>query len=129
MMGIRRAIALWICPELAELPPSAPDAQYPQSKRPDWFRLAQELRKLDRLYAAATGVTLTLADGPAYFGGRGLDRYNALLVIRRLRLNRSGGVRPSTHLSVCQYFSHIWPASAPWPSDIHRPVPSREGAK
>lgn len=129
---LRRRIALAICPELAQLPyePSL-DPVRPKAKNAAAKQLGDELRRLDRLYTAHTGVILALVTAPAYDGPiyewdrRGLVREDAIGALARLRSNSASGVLTTTHFRVLNYFAAIWPATAPWPSDIPRPSETR----
>lgn len=133
---LRRRIALAICPEFAQLPyePSLNPAR-PKAKNAVAKQRGDELRRLDRLYAAHTGVTLELRTAPAYHGPmyewRGtpaLVRENAVNALARLRANPASGVLMTTHFQALNYFAAIWPDTAPWPSDIPRPPKSKKEA-
>lgn len=129
---LRRRIALAICPELAQLPyePSF-DPALPKATSAAAKQRGDELRRLDRLYTAHTGVTLELRTAPAYDGPlyewsrRGLVREDAIGALARLRSNPASGVLTTTHFRVLNYFEAIWPGTAPWPSDIPRPSETR----
>lgn len=132
---IRRRIALWVAPELADLPFSQNPAGFPPAQSPEKARMAQELRRLDRLYTAFTGVLLTTANAPAYDGPvyqwrrhRSLIMYDVVATLKRLRVNTVGGVRSTTSFVARCYFSSIWPADLEWPHDISRPPKSKEAA-
>lgn len=133
---LRRRIALAICPDLAELPyePTL-DPAWPKAKNAAAKQRGDEMRRLDRLYAAHTGVTLDLRtappyDGPMYQwpGTPALVREGVIGALVRLRRNPASGLLMNTHFQALNYFAAIWPATAPWPRHIPRPPKSKKEA-
>jgi hypothetical protein len=127
---LRRRLALAICPELACLPHGPGfDAPRRRARSTEGMRWGEELRRLDRLYAAQTGVVLTLRTAPAYDGPLYawgirpvLVRARAIGALVRLRANPGQGILSPTHFLTLNYLAAIWPAGAPWPADILRPT-------
>ena len=133
-MGLRRKIALWICPELADLPYPAVIGGV-KARFPSFEARGNDLRRLDQLYAAATGVELNRKNAPAYSGpmyewrcSRRKVRASAVNAIERLRSGRSAGVHQMTHFTTLNYFSAIWPDRLEWPRSIPRPKPNKKEA-
>ncbi|WP_010142188.1 hypothetical protein [Oceanicola sp. S124] len=135
MMDLRRKIALFICPELAELPydPALEISDKHTSLDPRAEANALIVRRLDRIYAAHTGIILDGQNAPDYIGP--LDgwndnanrvRWTVMGALERLRKGQQTGVRPTTAWRAQNYFSSIWPADLAWPSDIPRPAPNRK---
>lgn len=139
-MLLRRKLALMICPDLAHLPYSASSQATPKLRSNlRSQRNGQNLRELDQLYAAHTGVKLVEGNAPAYVGPMYLwpssheqVRRRAVSALVRLRANQQVGAHPSTHFGALNYFASIWPAHAPWPDHIKRPftpkTPKEEAA-
>ncbi len=67
--ALRRRVALAICPALASLPHD-PSFDVPRRKprSANEQRWAENLRRMDRIYAAHTGVVLDRRNAPAYDG-------------------------------------------------------------
>lgn len=128
MMAMRRKLALLLCPELAELPYDAIERGRPRATCQQAASDAAQLMRLDRLYAAATGCSLTMQSAPDYSGpmyqwrtSRQHIKMRVLDALIRLRAGRQGGVQRTTAFVALNYFSAIWPADLEWPADIRRP--------
>lgn len=136
-MSIRRRLALWLCPDLANLPHN-PDRHVVARRAPAQNHRkseADELRRLDRLYAAHTGIVLKEVNAPGYCGPmyRWPDspeavRRQAIPALIRLRRSPEMGVQPRTHFRTLNYLAAIWPSDLEWPRDIPRPSKQKEAA-
>ncbi len=136
MIDLRRKIALFICPELATLPydPALEISSKHICKDPRAEANALIVRRLDRLYAAHTGIVLDGQNAPDYTGPfydwkeatRRRVRWIVVSALVRLRKGRQLGCQRNTAWLAQNYFSSIWPADLAWPSDIPRPAPNRK---
>jgi hypothetical protein len=132
---LRRRIALAIYPEFTALPyePGATPDRRPLSA--DAARCAEELRRLNRMFAARTGTVFDRRSAPAYTGplyewriAPSLVRERVVDTLARLRGDRVMGVQRVTHFVSLNYFAAIWPADLAWPADIPRPSRKTEAA-
>ncbi len=133
-MSLRRKVALMICPELADLPYDF-TSSLPPAKSAEEASDGERLRRLDRLYTAATGVVLTARTAPEYTGpmykwrfSRAQIRHRVVAALGRLRSRRQNGAGRVTAYVTVNYFAAIWPADLEWPRDIPRPTPNKKEA-
>lgn len=132
MMDLRRKIALWVCPSLKDLPYNPKVAGgVARSSRHQQF--GDNIRQLDRIFIAETGVVLNFKTAPNYNGrmyqwpsSRENVRRSVVNALLRLRRGPNGGVQATTEFLCRNYFSDIWPLDLEWPRGINRPKPTKK---
>lgn len=138
--ALRRKIAAIIAPPEAPAPVvgNAEHGRHAPARRAisrESARRGEELRRLDGLFWAHTGVVLVMRTAPAYSGPLyqwnippKLVRERAINALQRLRREPESGVQPRTHWQTLNYLSVVWPADLFWPADIPRPPKAKKEA-
>ena len=136
-MGIRRRIALWVCPELGReiLELARPVRPQPRIMRTPneakQLEMADHLRTIARIFGVHRGKELCWRDIKS---GRGapinsdvLDYYDAYAVfglLKRLNRDKLSGCREKYYFKSLALFSEKWPEDLEWPEGIPRPPKS-----
>lgn len=125
-MGVRRNIALWICPDLnpARWVPalgSGADRSAASSEN------ALHVKALDQVLTAYHGKALVWRDikpaigAPADVGTVGeTDAYQAIQTIRKLRPGAVPSCGEKAWFRAICLFDHVWPNDLEWPAPIPR---------
>jgi len=139
-MGIRRKIALWICPQIAlEIAALARPDRASASRSPRTHReairlaMADHLRTLARIFQVYRGNALCWRDVKVARGepinSEVLDYYDAYSVfslLRRLDRDKESGCSEKLFFKAVVLFAEKWPADLEWPEDIPRPPKSEQ---
>lgn len=108
-MSIRRLLALWLCPELAQ--PKVSEASLPLMTN------AQMLVALADAFASHANVSHWRVSYLARGDGQFFDR---------LRKGKTCTIKTAT--TVLAWFDQNWPSDLDWPRDIPRPHKSKKEA-
>ena len=116
MMGLRRKIALWLCPDLTPVKPVVVAEAAAAHGPGDGFEYECLLALFER-YAAHVDRSETTVAKWAGAHAR---------LVTRLRDNK--GCNVDTYNQVMRWFDQTWPADLPWPADIPRPSRKKDAA-
>ena len=133
--SLRRRIALWLCPDLAQVETAVP--------APVREARVEHVIRLGHLFLAGHDAS-NFIEAVGFVSRRGGSRYDPRRGVgdplrweaggccndwRRIVARPPSRVTDKTYDRLMQFFAAHWPEGAPWPGDIPRPIPKQKACE